>query len=112
MGQGVIFLQPLGHFQARDFRQLNVHQDQVRLVFASQGQGLQALTGLQGLVALSIEQVMKQLHVQLVILDDEDFLGHPVSDATPAALGIRRAIFRRLFRTNILKPELVLSITP
>ena len=42
-----------------------------------QGERLQALAGLQGLIALGVEQIMKKLHVQLVILDDEDFLGHP-----------------------------------
>jgi hypothetical protein len=46
------------------------------MVRARQGQGLQPLSGLQGLVALGIERIMKKLHVQLVILDDEDFLGH------------------------------------
>ena len=47
------------------------------LMLARQGERLQTLAGLQGLVALGVEQIMKELHVQLVILDDEDFLGHP-----------------------------------
>ena len=42
---------------------------------ARQRQSLQAFAGLQGFIALSIEQIMKKLHVKLVILDNEDFLG-------------------------------------
>ena len=47
------------------------------ILVARNGERLQPFAGLQGLVALGIEQIMKKLHVQLVILDDEDFLGHP-----------------------------------
>ena len=48
---------------------------------ARQGERLQPLAGLQGLVALGVEQIMKELHVQLVILDNEDLLGHLGSGA-------------------------------
>eukprot|EP01037_Dinobryon_pediforme_P014596 gene14597-14720_t len=67
---------PFGDFQARDLGQLDVHQNEIRPVITRKRQGLQPLTGLQGLIALGVEQIMKQLHVQLVILDDEDFFGH------------------------------------
>ena len=76
VAQFLVVLEPFGDFQTADLRQLDVHQDEVGLVQPRQGQRLQALPGLQRLVALGIEQIMKELHVQLVILDDEDFLGH------------------------------------
>ena len=57
---------------------------------ARQGERLQALAGLQGLIALGIEQIMKKLHVQLVILDDEDFLGHHHLTCAPLERGTPR----------------------
>ena len=50
-------------------------------MLARERQRLQTLAGLQGLVALGVEQIMKELHVQLVILDDEDFLGGHITRA-------------------------------
>jgi Cdc6-like AAA superfamily ATPase len=51
-------------------------------VLARHGERVQTLTRLQGFKALGVKQIMKQLHVQLVILDDEDFLRHRDSDDT------------------------------
>ena len=36
----------------------------------------QAVAGLQRLVAVGVEQVVEELHVELVVLDDQDRLGH------------------------------------
>ena len=75
-----VVLQPLGDLEAGDLRQLNVHQDQVGHVLSRQRERGKALAGFQGFIALRLEQIMKQLHVQLVILDDEDLFRHPVPD--------------------------------
>src|SRR5688572_15064375 len=70
----VVFLDPLGDFQAADFRQLDVHQDQVRLVLTRELQRFHAVLGLQDVVAMRLDQVVEELHVQLVVLDDQDRL--------------------------------------
>jgi len=45
-------------------------------VFARQFQRLQPVLGAKRVVSMSFEKIMKQLHVQLVILNDENFLRH------------------------------------
>jgi len=49
--------------------------------FPSEGESLKALAGLERHIALRVEQIMKKLHVQLVILDDQDLLGHLPTDS-------------------------------
>ncbi len=45
-------------------------------MLARERERLQPLAGLQRGVTLGVEKVVKELHIQLVILDDEDGLGH------------------------------------
>ena len=67
----------------RDLRQLDVHQDQVGPVLARQADRLHAAPGLQGLVAMRFEQIMKELHVQLIILDDQNLFLHLIPPRRP-----------------------------
>src|SRR5262249_28253827 len=76
--QGIIFLEPLGDFQAADFRQLDVHQDQVGMMFARDVQRFHAILGLQDIVAMGVQQVVEELHVELIVLHDQDRLGFGV----------------------------------
>ena len=69
--QLVVLLDPLGDFEAGNLGQLDVHQDQVGPVLARQLQRLHAVLGLQGVVAVGFEQIVEELHVELVVLDDE-----------------------------------------
>ena len=71
--------QPRQQRQAVQVGQLDVHQNQVWLVFAGNRQRRQTLAGLQGLVTLGFEQIMKELHVQLVVFDNHYLFGHLVS---------------------------------
>src|SRR5262249_3027968 len=72
-----IFLQPFGHLEPGDFRQLDVHQDQVGAVLAREIERLDAVAGGDGLVAVRFQQVVEELHVELVVLHDHDGLRHP-----------------------------------
>ena len=71
----LVLLDPLGHFQSRDLRQLNIHQNQIGLVLARDAQRVHAVLGLQNIVAARLKQVVEQLHVKLVILDHQNSLG-------------------------------------
>src|SRR5690606_28199408 len=74
--QFVVFLQPLGHFQAGNLRKLNVHQYQVRPVGAGEIERLKAVASADGLVSARFDKVSEELHVELIILDDHHHLGH------------------------------------
>src|ERR1041384_8382241 len=71
-----IVLEPLRHFEPGNFRQLNVHQDQVRLVLAREIERLDTVAGTDRLVAVSFQEIVEELHVQLVVLHDQDGLRH------------------------------------
>src|SRR5262245_39159744 len=71
-----VLLEPLGHFEPGDFRQLNVHQDQVRTVLAGEIECLDAVARADGMVAISLQQIVKELHVELVVLHDHYCLRH------------------------------------
>ena len=72
-----IVLEPLGDFEAGDFGQLDIHQDQVGTMLAREIERLDAVAGADGLVAVRLQQVVEELHVELVVLHDQDGLGHP-----------------------------------
>ena len=50
-----IVLEPLGHFEAGDFRQLDIHQDQVGPVLAREVERLDAVAGSDRVVAMRFE---------------------------------------------------------
>ena len=56
------------------FGQLDVHDDEVGLVLAREIDGLESVAAFDRLEAESIQQVAEELHVELVVFDDEDFL--------------------------------------
>ena len=71
MAQAVIILDPAGDIQAGDFRQLDVHDDQVRHFLACNLDRPRAIAALERAITEGIEQVAEQAHVQLVVLDNE-----------------------------------------
>src|SRR5579871_3676500 len=77
--QLLVVLQPFGHFQARHFRQLNVHQDQIRPVPACKIERLDAIARADRAIAMGFQQVVEELHIELIVLHDQDGLGHPLS---------------------------------
>src|SRR5216683_3188729 len=74
----VVLLDPLGHFEARYLRQLDIHEDQIRVMLARELQRLHAVLGLQRIVTMRLQQVMEQLHIKVIVLDDENSLGHRI----------------------------------
>ena len=68
--QVIVFLQPLRHFEAGHLRQLNIHQNEIGLVLAGKLKRLHAVARLQRSVAVRIQQIMEELHIQLIVLDD------------------------------------------
>src|ERR1700753_541623 len=73
-----IVLDPLGDLEAGDLRQLDVHQDQIGAHLADEIELLVAVAGARGLIAVRFQQIAKELHVELVVLHDQDGLGHPI----------------------------------
>src|SRR5260221_251922 len=72
--QLVVFLDPFRHLQPRYLGQLDIHQDQVGTMRTGDLERLHAVLRLQGVVTVRFEQVVEELHVELVILDDENGL--------------------------------------
>src|ERR1043166_5897642 len=87
-----VVLQPLRHFEAGHFGQLDVHDDQVRAMPAREIERLDAVARADGLIAVRLQQVVEELHVELVVLHDQDGLGHPAPPGSPrpAALAYSR----------------------
>src|SRR3546814_2192996 len=75
----VVLFQPFGHLQPRNFRELDVHEDEVGSMFPRDRQGLDAVARLQRPVAMGFQKVVEQLHIELVVLDDEHCLRHTTS---------------------------------
>src|SRR5215217_4698082 len=81
----VVLLQPLRDLEAGDFGKLDVHQDEIGLVGAGELERLDAVAGLQGGVAMRLEEVVEELHIELVVLDDENGFLHDGCPAGPRA---------------------------
>src|SRR6185437_2316799 len=71
-----VVLEPLGDFETGDLRQLDIHEDEVGLVLAREVERFDAVARADRLVAVRLQQVMEELHVELVILDNQDGLWH------------------------------------
>src|ERR1700730_9005100 len=73
-----IILDPAGDLEAGHLRQLNVHQDQIGAHLADEIERLVPIAGARGLIAMRFQQIAKELHVELVVLHDQDGFCHPV----------------------------------
>src|ERR1700693_227613 len=71
-----IVFQPLRHLEPGNFRQLNVHEDQIGAMLAGQLQRLDTVAGTPRRIAVRFQQIVKELHIELVVLHDQDGLGH------------------------------------
>src|SRR5260221_94797 len=72
--QFVVLLDPFGDLQPRDLRQLDIHQNEVGAMQARELQRLHTGLGLQRVVTMRLEQVVEELHMELVVLDDQSGL--------------------------------------
>src|SRR5262245_21604578 len=57
--------------EARDLGKLNVHQDEVRAMRACERYRVEPVARLDGAVAVCVQEVVKELHVELVVLHDQ-----------------------------------------
>src|ERR1700742_3064098 len=85
-----IVLDPAGDLEAGDLRQLDVHQDQIGPHLADQIERLVPVAGARGLIAMRFQQIAKELHVELVVLHDQDGFCHPV----PPVQGLPKSQFK------------------
>src|SRR3954470_17861271 len=60
-----IVLDPARYLQTRNLRQLDIHQDQIGPKLAHQIERLEAVAGARGLVAMGLQQIAKELHIEL-----------------------------------------------
>src|ERR1700712_4700608 len=72
-----IVLDPPRHFEAGHLRKLNVHQDEIGPKLAHEIERLETVAGARGLIAMRFQQIAKELHVQLIVLHDQDGFCHP-----------------------------------
>ena len=73
-----IVLDPARDFEAGHLRQLDIHQDQIGPMLAHEIERLDAVAGADGLIAMRFQQIAKELHIELVVLHDQDGFCHPV----------------------------------
>src|SRR5208337_2328996 len=71
-----VVLQPLCDLEPRYLRQLDVHENEVRPIFARQLHGFDSVTGLHDAVAAGLDEIVEELHVKLVVFNDEHDFGH------------------------------------
>jgi hypothetical protein len=71
-----VFLEPLGYFETGDFGQLNVHQNQVEAALAGEIERPDAVSRADGMVAVSLQQVVEELLLSLIVLHDHHGLRH------------------------------------
>src|SRR6185437_3889544 len=82
---GIVF-EPFGHFESGNFGQLDIHQDEIRPVLARKIERFDPVASADGLITVGLQQVVEELHIQLVVLDDQDGLRH----LSPPHLSARR----------------------
>src|SRR6185437_15422984 len=73
-----IVFDPFGHLEAGYLRQLNIHEDEIRTQLAYQIECLKTVAGSGRLVAVCLQKIAKELHVELVVFHDQDGFSHPV----------------------------------
>ena len=55
---------------------MDIHQNQIGPVLAREIERLDAVAGADSLVAVRFQEVVEELHIQLVVLHDQDGLRH------------------------------------
>ena len=73
-----VVLQPAGDVEAGDLGKLDVHQDEVWPMLARKRQHFVPAPGLEHAIAPRLEEVVEELHIKLIVLDDQDDLRHGV----------------------------------
>src|SRR6476661_9988641 len=72
-----IVLDPARHFEAGNLRELDIHQDEIGTQLAHEIERLETVAGARGLIAVRFQQIAKELHIELVVLHDQDGFCHP-----------------------------------
>ena len=72
-----IVFQMLGDLQPRDLWQLNIHQDQIRTMLTRQVERFDAVAGCQSGITVRFQKIVEELHIELVVLHNQDGFGHP-----------------------------------
>src|SRR5262249_43504236 len=84
--QLLVLLEPFCDLQSGHFGKLNVHEDEIGAMLAGQRDRFAAIPRLQCFVSLRHENIVKQLQIENIVLDDQDFASH-----RPAAVRVRLA---------------------
>src|SRR3954451_19899999 len=71
-----IVLDPARYFETGHLRQLDIHQDQVGMQLADEIERLETIAGARSLIAMGLQEIAKELHVELVVLHDQDGFCH------------------------------------
>src|SRR6476620_8806883 len=84
-----IVLDPAGHFETGHLGKLNIHQHEIGTKLADQIKRLETIAGTGCLIAVRLQQIAKELHVELVVLHDQDGFRHPVLHSPEDRSGMR-----------------------
>src|SRR5882672_10015351 len=71
-----------------------IHQDQIGTKLANEIKCLETVAGTRGLIAMRFQQIAEELHIELVVLHDQDGFCHPVPPI-PRLMADMRCIRRR-----------------
>src|SRR5271169_4730807 len=73
----LVVLEPFGDLEAGDFGQLDIHQNEIGPMFTGEIEGLDAVARRHRVVTVGFQQIVEELHIELVVLHDQDGFGHP-----------------------------------
>src|SRR5665213_7392 len=96
-----IVLEPFCHFEAGYFRQLDIHQNEIRPVLACEIKRFDPIAGADGRIAVRFEKIVEELHIQLVVLHNQDGFRHlSPPHLSPVTRPARRARRRQAMRAR------------
>src|SRR5215469_16944083 len=72
----VVLLDPFGHFEAGDLGKLDVHQDEIGMMLPGELQRFHPILGLQRHVAVRFQQIVEELHIEVIVFDNEYPIAH------------------------------------
>ena len=70
-------------------RKLNIHEHEIGTQLADEIKGLETVAGAGCAIAMRLQQIAKELHIQLVVLHDQDGFRHPVLQSPGDRPGMR-----------------------
>src|SRR5215470_6095869 len=69
-----VLFDPLGDLETRYFGKLDIHQDKVGTMLTRKFESFDPVFALQRTIAMGYEKIIEELHIEIVVLDDQHLL--------------------------------------